>query len=133
MRLGGFVTAQGACGFSGGSKTGGVVAVFIGGADQQQTKADDVAQAVGDLIRRARFTTQAARRSATRIRRSTSRNAGTPPSDDSKPSSSSTATDPPEIDDRPRSGSVGSFTAAVASLKSRESACTTNFYAKSET
>jgi hypothetical protein len=37
----------------------------------------------------------------------------------------------PETDDRPRSGSVGSFMAAVASLKLRESACTTNFYAKS--
>ena len=37
------------------AKTRGVVAVFVAGADHQQPKANDVGQAVGDLLRRARI------------------------------------------------------------------------------
>ncbi len=37
------------------AKTGSVVAVFVAGADHQQPKANDVGQAVGDLIRRSRI------------------------------------------------------------------------------
>jgi hypothetical protein len=37
----------------------------------------------------------------------------------------------PEADDRPGSGSIGSFMANAARLKSRESASTTRLYAKS--
>ena len=74
---------------------------------------------------------QAASRSATRSRCSTSRNARTPPSDDSRPPSNLTTTGLPEADDRPGSGSIESFMADAARLKSRESASTTKLYAKS--
>ena len=50
---------------------------------------------------------QAASRSATRRRCSTSRNAKTPPSDDNSPPSNLATTDLPETDDRPGNGSVG--------------------------
>ena len=75
---------------------------------------------------------QAARRSATRRRCSTSRNARMPPSDDNSPPSNLTTTGLPPAGDRPDSGSIGSFMAGVAQLKSRESASITRFYAKSE-
>jgi hypothetical protein len=42
-----------------------------------------------------------------------------------------TTTGLPEADDRPGSGSIGSFMANAARLKSRESASTTRFYANS--
>ena len=74
---------------------------------------------------------QAASQLATRSRCSTSRNARTPPSDDSRPPSNLTTTGLPEADDRPGSGSVGSFMANAARLKSRKSASTTEFYANS--
>ena len=74
---------------------------------------------------------QAASRSATRSRCSTSRNARTPPSDDSRPPSNLTTTGLPEADDRPGSGSIESFMADAARLKSRKSASTTKLYAKS--
>ena len=74
---------------------------------------------------------QAASRSATRRRCSTSRNARTPPSDDKSPPSNLTTTDLPETDDRPGNGSVGSFMAGMARLKSRKSASITKFYANS--
>ena len=73
----------------------------------------------------------AASRSATRSRPSISRNANTPPSDDSSPASNLTTTGLPEMEDRPGSGSIGSTMAGVARLKLRESASTTRFYAKS--
>src|SRR5271165_6158675 len=57
---------------------------------------------------------QAASRSATRSRCSTSRSANTPPSDYSSPPSNLTATDLPETDDRPGNGSVGSFMGRMA-------------------
>ena len=63
---------------------------------------------------------QAARRSATRSRFSTSRSARTPPFDDNIPPSNRATTDLPETGDRPGSGSVGSFMADVARLKSRK-------------
>ena len=37
------------------AKTRGVVAVFVAGRDHQQSKTNDVGQAVGDLVRRARI------------------------------------------------------------------------------
>jgi hypothetical protein len=43
-----------------------------------------------------------------------------------------TTTGLPLTDDKPGSGSIESFMAGVALLKSRESAVTTNFYAKSD-
>ena len=75
---------------------------------------------------------QAASRSATRSRCSTSRNARTPPSDeDDAAAVNLTTTGLPEADDRPGSGSIGSFMANTARLKSRTSASTTKFYANS--
>ena len=73
---------------------------------------------------------QSASRSATRSRCSTSRNARTPPSDDSRPPSNLTTTGLPEADDEPGS-SIELFMADAARLKSRESASTTRLYAKS--
>src|ERR1039457_4144802 len=74
---------------------------------------------------------QAASRSATQRRRSTSRNARTPPSDDNKPPSNLTPTRLPETGDNPGNGNIGSFMAGAVSLKSHESAYTTKFYTKS--
>src|SRR4051794_21179573 len=60
---------------------------------------------------------QAANRSATRRRFSTSRSASTPPVDDNSPPSNLATTDLPDTGDRPSSGSIGSFMAGVASRK----------------
>src|SRR5271165_627753 len=109
------------------SQTIGVVAVLIARRDHQQPKTNDLRQAVGDLIARAGITMQAASRSATPRRWSTSRNARTPPSDDNKPPSNLTSTRLPETGDNPGNGNIGSFMAGAASLKSRESASTTRF------
>src|SRR5208337_212130 len=54
---------------------------------------------------------QAASRSARRSRCSTSRNARTPPSDESKPPSNLTTTGFPLAGDRPGNGNIGSFMA----------------------
>src|SRR4051794_41193501 len=56
---------------------------------------------------------QAANRSATRRRFSTSRSASTPPSDDNSPPSNLATTALPAMGDRPGSGSIGSFMAGV--------------------
>ena len=63
-------------------------------------------------------------------RSSTSRNTRTPPSDDKSPPSNLTTTDLPETDDRPGNGSVGSFMAGMARLKSRKSASITRILRK---
>ena len=75
---------------------------------------------------------QAARRSATRRRCSTSRNTRMPPSDDNRPPSNLATTDLPETGDRPGSGSIRSIMAGVVSRKWRGLASTTKSYAKSE-
>jgi len=75
---------------------------------------------------------QAASRLARRSRCSTSRNAKTPPSEESKPPSNLTSTCLPETGDNPGNGNIGSFMAGVASLKSRESASITRFYVISD-
>ena len=62
---------------------------------------------------------QAANRSATRRRFSTSRSASTPPLDDNSPPSNLATTDLPDTGDRPGSGCIGSFMAGVASRKRR--------------
>src|SRR4051794_12610076 len=62
---------------------------------------------------------QAANRSATRRRFSTSRSASTPPLDDNSPPSNLATTDLPDTGDRPGSGSIGSFMAGGASWKWR--------------
>jgi hypothetical protein len=59
----------------------------------------------------------AARRSATRSRRSTCARAITPLSDDSRPPSKRATTALPRTGDKPSNGSVGSFMAGVASQK----------------
>src|SRR4051794_41324573 len=56
---------------------------------------------------------QAANRSATRRRFSTSRSASTPPLDDNSPPSNLATTVLPDTGDSPGSGSVGSFMAGV--------------------
>ncbi len=108
----------------------GVDPVLVAGADHQEPKANDVRQAVGDLLRRPRINQArgepigdlellfdlAQRQNAT-VRRK-------------HPPSNLTTTDLPETDDKPGSGSIGSFMAGVAQLKSRESPSTTIFYAK---
>src|SRR4051812_49484412 len=58
---------------------------------------------------------QAANRSATRRRFSTSRSASTPPLDDNSPPSNLATTDLPDTGDRPGSGSIGSFMAGGGS------------------
>src|SRR4051812_49542026 len=58
---------------------------------------------------------QAANRSATRRRFSTSRSASTPPSDDNSPPSNWATTALPDTGDRPGSGSIGSFMAGGGS------------------
>src|SRR4051812_30641460 len=68
---------------------------------------------------------QAANRSATRRRFSTSRSASTPPSDDNSPPSNLATTALPAMGDRPGSGSIGSFMAGVASRKRRGLTSTT--------
>ena len=62
---------------------------------------------------------QAAMRSATRRRCSTSRNIRTPPSDDNRPASNLATIVLPPTGDRPGSGSIGLIMAGVASLKWR--------------
>src|SRR5208282_6067464 len=101
-------------------------------ADHQQAKADDVGQAVRDLIRRARVHQAAgetigdakallhfAQRHNAAVRRR-------------KPPSNLTSTRLPETGDNPGNGNIGWGMAGVASLKSRESASTTRFYTKSD-
>src|SRR5260370_28932306 len=73
---------------------------------------------------------QAASRSATRRRCSTSRNARIPPSDDSRPPSNLTTTGLPLTDDKPGSGSIESFMAGVGFLKSRDTDFITQFLSK---
>src|SRR5215210_8078618 len=74
---------------------------------------------------------QAANRSATRRRFSTSRSASTPPSDDNSPPSNLATTALPDTGDRPGSGSIGSFMAGVASRKWRRLASAPKSYASS--
>jgi len=105
--------------------------VLIARRDHQQPKPDEVGEAVGDLIGRARVNHERASRSETRSRPSISRNANTPPSDDSGRASNLTTTGLPETDDRPGSGSKEKFMAGVARLELREPASTILFYVKS--
>jgi hypothetical protein len=93
----------------------GVVSVFISRRDHQQAKAEDVGKAMCDRLGRARVHMQAASRSATRRRCSTSRNTRPPPSDESKPPSNWATTALPETGDRPGGGSIGSVMAGVVS------------------
>ncbi len=74
---------------------------------------------------------QAARRSATRRRYSTSRNTRMPPSDDNRPPSNLTTMVLPETGDRPGSGSIRLFMAGVVSRKWRGLALAPISYAKS--
>jgi len=99
----------------------GVDGVLITGGDHQQPESDDVGEAVRDLLRLARIDETIRKPSATPSRLSTSRNASTPPFDDSNPPSNLTSTRLPPTGDRPGSGSVASFMAGAARLKSDES------------
>ena len=89
--------------------------LLVAGADHQQSKTDDVRQAVRDLIAARGSIMQAASRSATRSRCSTSRNARNR-IDDSRPPSNLTTTGLPEADDRPGSGSIELFMADAAQV-----------------
>src|SRR5271157_5278464 len=74
---------------------------------------------------------QAARRSATRRRCSTSRKTRMPPSDDNRPPSNLATTVLPETGDRPGSGSIRSIMAGVVSRKWHGLASAPISYAKS--
>ena len=101
------------------AKTGGIIAVFVSRRNHQQSKADDVGEAVRDLIGRARVNDAGSHAIGdTKALLDLAQNQYAP-SDDNRPPSNLATTVLLETGDRPGSGSIGSFMAGVDSLKRR--------------
>jgi hypothetical protein len=114
-----------------------LVAVFVACREHQQSKTDDVGEAVRDLIGGTWvFDSGGQTRGDAKAlfdcaQHSISRNTSIPPSDDTRPPSNFATTVLPETGDRPGRGSIRSGMAGTASRKWRGLEPTTKSYAKS--
>src|SRR6516162_2013486 len=91
----------------------------IAGGDHQHAKPDDLRQAMHDLLWHPRSLRQPAKRSASPSRRSISRKASKPPSEDNVPPSKRATTVLPCTGGRPGRNGVASTMAGVAPVDPR--------------